>query len=185
MKWISDNSIARYNGWNVNTGIWLEKFKSQYLWKYRVVFVQILSGQMPAPALTCTHYILHTTTYDYIYSWRKKFGVLKIPTRNSILQRSATKRPQSTILTISYQEATIHDINYQLPSTISYYEATISTLSYHINDQLPYEQSAIKRQEARLSTISYSYQEATISYHCFLGGSLIPPSRFLFNIGPS
>ncbi len=110
-------------------------------------------------------------------------GVLKIPTENSILQRSATKRPRTMSVTLRRPRTTSatnrprstihHDINYQLPSTIRYYEATISTISYHINKQLLYEQSATKRQEVSKSrhfTLTrYKQDKTQYTIDCVLG----------------
>ena len=54
-----------------------------------------------------------------------KFGVLKIPTGNSILQLSATKRPRTMSVTVGSRKATNH-VSYPRKATnhISYQEAT-------------------------------------------------------------
>ena len=76
---------------------------------------------------------------------------------------SGTKRPR-------YQFSATKRPRYQLSATKR------STITY----QLPIPRGhAINYQLLREATLP------TISYHVFLGGSLIPPSRFLFNIGPS
>ena len=182
-KWIPYTYTAWYNEWNVKYRYSRGKYQTSISLEGKGCF---RSNFERINRCTCTYnYTLHVHTYIYTLTWKKKFGALKIPTGNSILQLSATKRPRSTISTFSYQEATLSTFSYQeatLP-TFSYQEATLSTISYqeqefynHLSATKTYRPNYQLLREATLPTISY---------HVFLGGSLIPPSRFLFNIGSS